>query len=80
MDVDFSLNLATIQAETSLYSELEKLSAAWETLDKQAKSKVFDLTGLEERLVKLGIEVCRRIDYVHVQIPFLSILIPESEI
>ncbi|KAI0342170.1 hypothetical protein BDW22DRAFT_244091 [Trametopsis cervina] len=44
------------QAETSLYTEIDRLSAAWETLDKQAKSKVFDLSAMEDRLNKLGIE------------------------
>ncbi|KAI0093033.1 BRE1-domain-containing protein [Irpex rosettiformis] len=44
------------QAELSLYTEIEKLSAAWETLDKQAKSKALDLSSMEERLSKIGIE------------------------
>ncbi|KAI0697245.1 BRE1-domain-containing protein [Cytidiella melzeri] len=44
------------QSELSLYTEIEKLSAAWEALDKQAKSKVFDLSGMEERLNKSAIE------------------------
>ncbi|KAJ3508382.1 hypothetical protein NLJ89_g5785 [Agrocybe chaxingu] len=38
--------------EASLFSELEKLSALWESLDRQLKSKVFDLSNLEERLTK----------------------------
>jgi len=42
------------EAETSLYAELDKLSAAWEALDRQVKSKVFDLTAMEERLAKMG--------------------------
>ncbi|KAK2464239.1 hypothetical protein APHAL10511_003696 [Amanita phalloides] len=44
------------QAEASLYAELEKLSTSWETLDKQVKSKVFDLSQLEERLIKIGLD------------------------
>ncbi|KAL0578744.1 E3 ubiquitin-protein ligase bre1 [Marasmius crinis-equi] len=40
------------QTETSLYTEIEKLSAAWETLDNQVKSKVFDLTSMEEKLTR----------------------------
>lgn len=44
------------QAESSLYTEIERLSAAWEALDKQAKSKVFDLSSMEERLIKTGNE------------------------
>ncbi|KIM91914.1 hypothetical protein PILCRDRAFT_809908 [Piloderma croceum F 1598] len=42
------------EAETSLYAELDKLSAAWEALDRQVKNKVFDLTAMEERLQKMG--------------------------
>ncbi|KAK1218814.1 E3 ubiquitin-protein ligase bre1 [Marasmius sp. AFHP31] len=45
------LTLCT-QTETSLYTEIEKLSAAWESLDNQVKSKVFDLTSMEEKLSK----------------------------
>ena len=45
------------QAETSLYTEIDRLSAAWETLDKELKSKVFDLSAMEERLSKLSVEV-----------------------
>ncbi|KAF8904461.1 hypothetical protein CPB84DRAFT_1845408 [Gymnopilus junonius] len=40
------------EAESSLFVELEKLSALWEALDRQLKSKVFDLSNLEERLQK----------------------------
>ncbi|KAI9060257.1 BRE1-domain-containing protein [Trametes sanguinea] len=46
------------QAESALYSELDKLSAAWEALDRQLKSKVYDLTAIEERMSKTNIEVC----------------------
>lgn len=45
------------QAESSLYSEIDRLSAAWETLDKQVKSKVFDLSAMEERVSKLSVDV-----------------------
>ncbi|KAF8160794.1 BRE1 E3 ubiquitin ligase-domain-containing protein [Crassisporium funariophilum] len=44
------------ESEGSLFSELEKLSTAWEGLDRQLKSKVFDLNNLEERLMKSGID------------------------
>ncbi|KAG6867824.1 hypothetical protein C0993_010583 [Termitomyces sp. T159_Od127] len=40
------------QAETSLYTELEKLSNAWESLERQVKDKVFDLSNLENQLKK----------------------------
>jgi E3 ubiquitin-protein ligase BRE1 len=41
-----------------LYAELDKLSAAWEALDRQVKNKVFDLTSMEDRLTKSGLDVC----------------------
>ncbi|KAF8919838.1 BRE1 E3 ubiquitin ligase-domain-containing protein [Mucidula mucida] len=44
------------EAESSLYSELDKLSAAWESLDRQLKTKVYDLAGLEERVSKSVVE------------------------
>ncbi|KAK0461262.1 uncharacterized protein EV420DRAFT_1531170 [Desarmillaria tabescens] len=44
------------EAETSLYAELDKLSIAWEGLDRQLKNKVFDLSSLEDRLVKSGLD------------------------
>lgn len=45
------------QAEKSLYAELDKLSSAWEALDRQVKSKVFDLAAMEERLSKGAMDV-----------------------
>ncbi|KAJ7497481.1 BRE1 E3 ubiquitin ligase-domain-containing protein [Mycena latifolia] len=39
-----------------VYSELDQLSAAWEALDRQVKSKVFDLKDMEDRVVKSGID------------------------
>ncbi|RDB24923.1 E3 ubiquitin-protein ligase BRE1 [Hypsizygus marmoreus] len=50
------LDIQHTQAQTSLYAELDKLSAAWEALDRQVKSKVFELSGLEERLQKSGLD------------------------
>ncbi|KAI0745838.1 BRE1-domain-containing protein [Earliella scabrosa] len=44
------------QTESALYSELDKLSAAWEALDKQVKKKVYDLASLEDRLIKINTE------------------------
>jgi len=46
------------QSEASLYTEIDKLSSAWEALDNQVQSKVFDLTSMEERLQKSSVEVC----------------------
>lgn len=44
------------QAESALYGEIEKLSSAWELLDRQVKNKVFDLSALEDRMAKLNTE------------------------
>ncbi|GJE95491.1 BRE1-domain-containing protein [Phanerochaete sordida] len=44
------------QAETSLYSELDRLSSAWETLDKELKSKVFDLSSMEDKVKQIAAE------------------------
>ncbi|KIJ67989.1 hypothetical protein HYDPIDRAFT_83645 [Hydnomerulius pinastri MD-312] len=38
------------QAETSLYSEIDRLSSLWEGLDQQVKKKIFDLSVFEEKL------------------------------
>ena len=45
------------QAETALYTELERLSTAWEALDKEVKNKLFDLAAVEDRLSKSAVEV-----------------------
>lgn len=47
----------TGQAESALYGEIEKLSSAWELLDRQVKKKGFDLSALEDRMSKLNTEV-----------------------
>lgn len=52
-----SFNYMYPKAETSLYAELDKLSAAWEALDRQLKSKVFDLSAMEDRVNKIGLDV-----------------------
>ncbi|KAI0063713.1 hypothetical protein BV25DRAFT_1915177 [Artomyces pyxidatus] len=44
------------ESEGGLYAELERLSSAWESLDQQLKSKVYDLAAMEERMVKTNIE------------------------
>ncbi|KAG6903108.1 hypothetical protein C0995_006295 [Termitomyces sp. Mi166 len=44
------------QAEASLYTELEKLSTAWESLERQVKDKIFDLSNLENQLKKAASE------------------------
>ena len=40
-----------------MYTEVDKLSAAWETLDRQNKLKVFDLLILEDKMLKVTTEV-----------------------
>ena len=45
-------------AETTLYDEIGKLSAAWESLQVQVTSKVFDLAAAEERIMKANLDVC----------------------
>ncbi|PPQ99442.1 hypothetical protein CVT24_005249 [Panaeolus cyanescens] len=40
------------ESETAVYSELEKLTGLWESLNQELKSKVFDLASMEERLSK----------------------------
>lgn len=45
------------QAETALYTELERLSIAWEALDKEVKNKMIDSAAVEDRLSKSAIEV-----------------------
>ncbi len=45
------------KAEKSLYAELDKLSSAWEALDRQVKNKVFELAAIEDRLSKSAMDV-----------------------
>jgi E3 ubiquitin-protein ligase BRE1 len=40
-----------------LCTEVERMSALWENLDKQLKSKIFDLSAMEEKLGKAMTEV-----------------------
>jgi len=49
------------KAEKSLYLELEKITSAWETLDRQIKNKIFDLSSLEEKLSKSQTDVSGQI-------------------
>ena len=44
-------------AETTLYDEIGKLSAAWESLQAQVTNKVFDLAAAEERIMKANLDV-----------------------
>ncbi|KAI0775654.1 BRE1-domain-containing protein [Trametes elegans] len=44
------------QAEVALYTEVDRLSVAWEALDRQVKRKVYDLAALEERLLRTNTE------------------------
>ncbi|KAF7376361.1 putative allantoicase [Mycena sanguinolenta] len=45
-----------VKEKTSVYSELDQLSAAWEALDRQVKSKVFELKDMEDRVSKIGLD------------------------
>lgn len=45
------------EAEAALYDEIGKLSAAWESLQSQVTSKVFDLAAAEERIMKANLDV-----------------------
>ena len=40
-----------------LCTEVERMSALWENLDRQLKSKIFDLSAMEEKLGKAMTEV-----------------------
>jgi hypothetical protein len=40
-----------------LYSEIERLSEAWQALDEQNASKVFNLAAMEEKMQRLSAEV-----------------------
>ncbi|KIP08412.1 hypothetical protein PHLGIDRAFT_88220 [Phlebiopsis gigantea 11061_1 CR5-6] len=44
------------QAETSMYAELERLSSAWEALERDLKSKIYDLSAMDDQLKKLSAE------------------------
>ncbi|KAI0305442.1 BRE1-domain-containing protein [Multifurca ochricompacta] len=43
-------------AEAALYDEIGKLSTAWESLQAQVTSKVFDLAAAEERIMKVNLD------------------------
>lgn len=40
-----------------LYGEIERLSEAWQALDEQNASKIFNLAAMEEKLQRLSAEV-----------------------
>ena len=50
--------MCDLQAETSLYADIERLSSAWDALDRQLSTKATDLSTLEERLSRAVTEVC----------------------
>ncbi|KAH9058832.1 BRE1 E3 ubiquitin ligase-domain-containing protein [Lactarius vividus] len=43
-------------AESALYDEIGKLSTAWESLQAQVNSRVFDLAAAEERIMKVNLD------------------------
>jgi hypothetical protein len=58
-----------------LYGEIDRLSAAWSTLDEQNSSKVFNLVNLEEKVQRLNTDVrpprppSRRVELTRYPIP-----------
>jgi E3 ubiquitin-protein ligase BRE1 len=55
-----ALRLQDVQhtyAESTLYDEIGKLSAAWESLQGQVASKVFDLAAAEEKIMRANLDV-----------------------
>jgi len=50
-------------AESALYDEIGKLSSAWESLQGQVTSKVFDLAAAEERIMKANLDVSPTISH-----------------
>jgi E3 ubiquitin-protein ligase BRE1 len=61
-----ALRLQDVQhtdAEPTLYDEIGKLSAAWESLQGQVTSKVFDLAAAEEKIMKANLDVSPTISY-----------------
>ncbi|KAF7321793.1 E3 ubiquitin protein ligase [Mycena kentingensis (nom. inval.)] len=50
------LNEQHEKEKTPVYSEIDTLSTAWEGLERQLKSKVFDLKDMEDRLQKSVLE------------------------
>lgn len=47
-----------------MYTELERLSSAWEVLDRELKNKIHDLSAVDEQLKKLTAEVHLSLDTV----------------
>jgi hypothetical protein len=65
-----ALRLQDVQrtdAESTLYDEIGKLSAAWESLQGQVASKVFDLAAAEEKIMKANLDVSPTISYCRSQ-------------
>jgi hypothetical protein len=56
-------NVQHTDAESTLYDEIGKLSAAWESLQGQVASKVFDLATAEEKIMKANLDVSPTILY-----------------
>jgi hypothetical protein len=50
-----------LQSESEIYKELSSLSTAWEGLEKQVKSKAFELYHIEEKLLRTFNEVSLQI-------------------
>ena len=59
MDLIANSNM-TLQEMTELFSEMDRLSKAWETADKQAHAQVVSVEKWEEEKEKLAVAVSRR--------------------
>ncbi|EJD35307.1 hypothetical protein AURDEDRAFT_188795 [Auricularia subglabra TFB-10046 SS5] len=47
------------EALNALYADVDRLSASWETMERQFRSKVYELAGMEEKLQRLTVEKCK---------------------
>lgn len=61
-------NAQLLQAETSLYNEIDKVSAAWEELERQVSDKVSDMEEMEDKLSKCNLDVCIAISCHHLSL------------
>ena len=45
------------QNESSIFAELQQLSTLWETMDRQLKNQISELTNMEDRVSKAAADV-----------------------
>ena len=51
-------NLVASQNAKSVLAEVDKLSALWETMDRQLKNQISELANMEDRVSKGAADVC----------------------